>query len=117
MKAYLIDPFQQNVTEVEFNGDYREIYKLIACDCFTTVRINAQGDVIFLDDEGLLHGPTDFFKHDSYPDPLAGKGLVLGTDAEGDSVAPNISFEELKAQVQFGDLVRINGAIMWVPQD
>ena len=29
MKAILIDPFDQCVSEVDYNGDYKEIYKLI----------------------------------------------------------------------------------------
>jgi hypothetical protein len=86
MKAYLIDPFARTVTQVEYSGDYKEISALIGCQLFDAVRIGANGDTIFVDDEGLLNGPTEFFKHSSYPSPLAGKGLVLGTDDEGESV-------------------------------
>ena len=102
MHAYLIDPFTQTITQVEYSGDYQEIYKLTDCDTFTCVGINEFGDTVFVDDEGLINGkPQEFFMIANYPDPLAGKGLVLGTDDEGDSVSPSITLEQLKAQVDW----------------
>jgi hypothetical protein len=32
---------------------------------------------------------------------LAGRGLVLGTDKEGESVAPSLTIEELRKRVKF----------------
>lgn len=102
MHAYLIDPFTQTITQVEYSGDYQEIYKLTDCDTFTCVGINEFGDTVFVDDEGLINGKQqEFFMIANYPDPLAGKGLVLGTDDEGDSVSPSITLEQLKAQVDW----------------
>ena len=57
-----------------------------------------------IDDEGLITGKEqEFFNitHDEQgaSQPLAGRGLVLGTDKEGESVAPSLTIEELRKRV------------------
>lgn len=102
MKAYLIDPIAQSVTEVEYSGNYKDIYPLIDAELFTTVEINGTGDTIFVDDEGLLNGnPHGWFAYADYPQPLRGRGLCLGSDDEGESVAPSITIDELREKIVF----------------
>lgn len=104
MKAYLIDPLARSVTEVDYTGDFRQIYDFIHADTFATCRINEHDDTIFVDDEGLLKRQTvaNFFCHENYPQPLAGRGLVLGCDDMGESTAPVASLEEIAEQISFG---------------
>lgn len=114
--AYLIDPFAQTIEVVTWNGDYKQIATLIDAQCFDSARIRA-GDSIFVDDEGLFKDEQRFFLHDDYPHPLAGKGLVLGCDAEGESVTPACTVEELMDRVRFVLPIRINGGqIKWLDQ-
>ena len=102
MKAYLIDPFAQTITEVEYSGDYKQIYSLIDADLFTTATFNEHGDTVFVDDEGLINGkPQEFFLVRGYPTPLAGKGLILGTDEDGESVEPSITLDQCRALVDW----------------
>lgn len=102
MKAYLIDPFTRTVSQVEYSGDYQQIYSFIDCDTFTCADFNDKGDTVFVDDEGLINGkPQEFFLVDGYPTPLAGKGLVLGTNQEGESVEPSITLSELDDAIQW----------------
>lgn len=107
MKAYLIDAVAKTVTEVEHNGDYREIYTFLGCDLFTVVRLDStesetdRGDGLFVDDEGLMKPQAHFFKIAGFDQPLAGNGLVLGTDDEGESTAPAMTLAELQAIVTF----------------
>jgi hypothetical protein len=101
MKAILIDPFTRSITEVEYDGDYTKIYSLIDCDTFTLAPINHRGDGIFVDDEGLFKPGQEFFKHANYPQPLAGKGMILGCDEEGDSTEPTVSLEDTIKAVRF----------------
>jgi len=103
MKAYLIDPFKSEVTEVEYDGNYESIYAHIHCETFDVVRIG-EGDVIYIDDEGLLKAENPlngqrWFAFNGYP--LAGYGLVLGTDENGESIAPVSPFEWVKSMVTF----------------
>jgi hypothetical protein len=108
MKAWLINPFDKTITEVEHNGDYRHIYTLIDCDTFDCVRFSDNGDAIYVDDEGLLKDleKQAFFALPSiYPDSAyAGNGLVLGVDGEGSTVAPETSLEEMKKLVTWATL-------------
>ncbi len=116
MKAILIDPFAREVTEVEYNGNWRQISKLIGCDLFAPVGLSS-GDTIYVDDEGLFKQETAFFMHRHYPQPLAGKGLILGTDGDGESVTPELTLLEHKAQIAFVTPLKINGRLMWLPAD
>jgi len=89
MKAYLIDTPNRSITEVEYSGDYKHIYELIECSTFDCVRFD-KGDAVFVDDNGLINGPVyNFFGFKGYPNPLAGKGLILGSDEEGETTAPS----------------------------
>lgn len=101
MRAYLINPFDKTVTEVEYDGDYKSIYTLIDADCFDVARLD-KGDGIYVDDEGLISGkPQEFFLVRGYPTPLAGKGLLLGCNDEGETIEPFITLDELQSQVSF----------------
>ena len=108
IKAVLIDPYKEEITDVEYSGDYKQIYKLIQADCFTAVSLGDNDDV-FVDDEGLMKVGvfTKFFLIGGYPQPLAGYGLILGLNPDdGESVeahhdaayyAPKIKFLNVDA--------------------
>jgi len=103
--AYLIDPVTRTVKEVTYNGDYNQIYTLTDCDTFTCVMFNEHSDTIFVDDEGLFKSDQQFFHVQGYPQPLAGKGLILGTNDEGESVSPVIGYEDFCKLVTFPVMV------------
>ena len=113
MIAYLIDPHAKTVEQVDYSGEYQDIYKLIDARTFDVARL-AEGDGIFIDDEGLMVDEPVFFKHKDYRHPLVGKGLVLGCDDEGNSISPACTLDELRAQVSFGFPLRINNSFIWV---
>jgi hypothetical protein len=98
MKAILIDSENQEVKEVEYSGDYNQIYEYTKCQMFTVVRIDEKND-IFVDDEGLLNGTVFGFEYDGYP--LMGNGLVLAHDNDGESVGTTLTVEEVREKVAF----------------
>lgn len=106
MKAILINPFDQTITEVDYSGDYKQINQLIGAEYFDVASIGGR-DGIFVDDEGLLNAPTHFFEHADYHSPLAGKGLILGCNSEGNSVDCNTTVEEVKAKVTFSTILEM----------
>ena len=76
--------------------------------CFDVVRLYQNQDAAFVDDEGLYVEEQAFWIHRNYPQPLAGKALILGCDDEGDSIAPKTSFETLTNDIQFiGDRLNL----------
>jgi len=111
MEAILIDPHTETVSVVDFNGDFREISRIIGdgCRTFTVVNIGYSSDEIFysndgifVDDEGLLREQaTPFFKFRGYPQPLAGRGLILGADEMGESISPRVTLQQVKDSVEF----------------
>lgn len=103
MKAILIDPHKKVISEVSYNGDWRQISHHIKCDTFTVVSLPDNND-IYIDDFGLFAEKQAYFRHIDYPEPLAGYGLILGHDpATGDSVETNLTALDVSKSVQFFD--------------
>jgi hypothetical protein len=117
MEAFLIDPFNKTVTRCVYNGTNDHIYELIGCDLFDIARIGDDGDGIFVDDEGLGKEGQKFFSCQEYPYPLAGKGLVLGCDMEGNSVTPKITLDELRATISWVEPLSVDGDVIWIDSD
>lgn len=101
MKAILIDPENMTIEEVEYTGGIEQIYELIDAQCFTVANIGMEGDGIFVDDEGLLVNEFYAFRFNDYPQPLAGRGLILGCDDEGATTEPKITIEEVRRKISF----------------
>ena len=103
MRAILINPEDKTVTEVDYDGDYKSIYKLIGCSTFDVVRTSTSNDGIYIDDEGLyaqIQFKWQFTFDNAYePIKLVNKGLVLGCNDEGDSVAPDSTVEDIKKNI------------------
>lgn len=101
MLAFLIDPSTKSITEVNYTGMLRDIYEHIGASLFCTYNLNSVGDTIYLDDEGLMN-KKPFFKLEGCKNPLAGKGLVLGTDLQGVSISPvTETIESLEDKITF----------------
>lgn len=115
--AFLIDPFTQTVNPVEYDGNYKSIYDFIDAHTFDCARFNEHGDSVFIDDEGLINGQQQaFFMVRGYPQPLAGKGLVLGCNmANGESCAPSVSLEWLRENVTFMSPLVVNSTLAFIP--
>jgi len=117
MKAILIDPTERSIKLVEYDGNYRSIYKLIenGGSPFDVVRLEEDGqeESLFFDDEFLFKAedgnPHDYFvlagPDWNFPNPLGGKGLILGVDEEGASVATKLTVEKVQANVVFMSLL------------
>ena len=109
VRAILIDPFACTVTEVEHDAsDYRHIYTLLShesmpVDCFTCAYSDRlqPGEAIYVDDNGLLKPCDRFFVFAGYPDPLAGKGLILGSDEDGETAAATSDLDSIRARIVF----------------
>lgn len=100
MRAILIDPTTKTVTETSITN-WKEIAPAIEADLFDVVNIDQYRHSIFVDDEGL-YTKTDFFTHYDYPQPLAGKALIMGYDQNtGDSTDCTLTIEHVLNKVFF----------------
>lgn len=114
MKAYLINPTKNEITEVKHNGDYKSIYPLIDAQTFDVARVEPNGDSVYIDDEGLLHltASSRFFTYEGFHSPLAGKGLVLGLNQRtGKSVSVKTPIETVRAKVKFYSLNEVRKTV------
>lgn len=112
MIAYLIDPKAKTMTQVDYSGDLHHMYDLIGCDAVDAVEINQQGDTLWVDDEGLFvpREELHLFRMQGAAAAthraLAGRALLTGCDAEGDTCAPHYAqheyFDALYFQLQQG---------------
>jgi len=101
MKAILIDVKTQEIKEVEHDGEIQNIYNLIDCRAFDLVRIDDVNS-IFVDDEGILKDNLYFeYSASGRVFQLAGSGLILGVDDEGNSISPTLTVEDVKGKVNF----------------
>jgi hypothetical protein len=109
MRGILIDPTNKTVSEID--GDftnYRKIQEVVG-DPFTVIGLGG-GETLYLDDEGLLREPiAPLFTWVGYRQPLAGKGLILGTDDNGDTIASIMPLAVVQASIRWRDDVEFKG--------
>lgn len=100
MKAILIDPTLNTISEIEISDDFRDISRNIGCELFCVGHVLANGDTLFVDDEGWLNSNvTRAFGFAGRI--LAGKGLVLGCNGGGESVSVKSTLEGVRKLVEF----------------
>jgi len=76
---------------------------------FGFARVYENGDGFYHDDE-FLHKMNSFFWHRNYPTPFGGAGLFVGSNLDGETVAPVTDIETLQRDlraVDFGMLHRL----------
>lgn len=108
MKALLIDSVAREVRTVQYSST-KDLEELLRSDMFTIAWTWPNGDVLFVDDEGLSKPQRHFFRLASRSDdqPLAGNGVVVGAEQHDDdgnyttTADPAITVEELAQLVTF----------------
>jgi hypothetical protein len=102
MRAILVDPYKRQITEVDHDGTLSGIYAAIQVNTICSVRVNNH-DILWLDDEGLLKEGVPVFWWGTCEHVLAGRGLVLGVDDEGETVGARIPLDTVKGDVRWTD--------------
>ncbi len=105
-KAFMVDPFDQSTSTVDLAvDDYGSILgsskAVIDCNMIDIITLNDKHMAI-VDDEGLLRNDTRYCKLAEYPQPLAGKLLILGYDEDGESCSVDDDYvKELRKTTTF----------------
>lgn len=107
MKAILINSESRTVNDVIMGDDWREINKLLGSRCFTVACYLDNGDAVYADDEGLLHNPRHFVEIGTYPEPIAGNLLIVGSTDDGGSTDCQSTVEEIDNDVVFMDIATV----------
>lgn len=103
VRAILIDPFKCKIEQIEHDAsNYQKIYEVIShptMDVSSFERIQpdlASQDSVYVDAQGLLKPTERFFTINDYKTPLAGKGLILGANSEGETTSAATQLSDLK---------------------
>jgi hypothetical protein len=113
MRVIVINPWNQSVEYTEHNGNFRDLYRLLSgptgedepaaeVHCFDIVRLGP-GITMFADDEGLLQEHQAYFQLGANETPFAGRGVITGESADGETAEVPMSVE------------RVRGAVSWLP--
>jgi hypothetical protein len=114
IKGILIDPFAKTVTEVQVVGkpdswgtNYLEsFYTLLKCRTIEAAPLDIEDESLYVDEEGMFAAGKQMFfylpKLSPYQ-PLAGMGVFVGLDNEGDSKDTSIKIEDIQNQIEWLD--------------
>lgn len=112
MRGILIDPWLKTITEVQVGEGIQDMYRVMSnplgpkVDIFCIGMQWSNGDVLYVDDEGFLKPGGRLFTIDRADgQPLVGNGLILGSDAEGNSVDAEHLLVEIQTKVGWTDMV------------
>jgi hypothetical protein len=104
MKAFLIDPAARTITPVDVDDGLVGVRKLIGFPTVDSDEIDDNGDRLFFDEECFIRAApgSPRFRLDKLA-PVAGKGLVVGSSAQGRELADAvIGLDALQRRVAFG---------------
>jgi len=110
MKAILIDSINKEVKEVTLDPDSNMLhqwYKLLDCDMVQVGHYLNEHDSIIVDEEGLLKPCDNYFTYEGAHQPFAGSGLLVGVDDEGETVACDVSVDDVKGKIKFLDREKV----------
>jgi hypothetical protein len=112
-KTFLIDAHKCEIREIEISGELADYYKHIGCDMIQHVPSYKEGfPDLYVDEEGLWNQTGLWWVYAGFPQPLCGNAIAIGTDSEGETIAPDVTLEKLKEGIRFVDMVKINGVVL-----
>ena len=116
MNAYLIDPAARTISVVDTDFSLESIYALLGCRLISTAAGQANGDILFVDDN-VSDDEHEAFRLGAWE--IYSKALVVGTDEEGDSTSPKTPIEKFDAQVYWlgPKMFEPNVAVLPFPAD
>ncbi len=100
MKAFLITPDTQSISEIEV-ASLDDLKALIGFDTLESDAIGSEGDRLYFDEECFLRGASGRFQIDTLV-PVSGKGVVVGTADDGASLRDvTIGIEQLRRRIKY----------------
>ena len=111
MKAILINPMQESIRHISYDGDPKSIYRILQCTTYEAVYPFDNGDTLWIDEEGLLKESNYAFNlkadNPKFNQTIMGSALILGTDAEGESIECKSKLDDIKSIIKFRGKVAI----------
>jgi predicted GNAT family N-acyltransferase len=109
VEAIFINAITQEISLIELKerGRYSEMYRLLSipglrpCSDINVVGLDQRRHYINVDGEGLLKDPEHFILWKGYGNALAGHGIIIRVDDEGETVSAELSVETVKRHIKF----------------
>lgn len=108
IKVIKIDVHSFTVSEISIENNLESYYKEIGCELVDRVAYDYNNDIV-VDDEGLLHGETHFFRIND--NLLAGNALIMGVK-KGKWTNHSVDINEIKEKISFYKIFRKDGVIL-----
>lgn len=111
MRAILINPMQESIRHISYDGDPKSIYRILQCTLYEAVYPFDNGDTLWIDEEGLLKESNFAFdilgSNEEYYGTYLGSAMILGVDAEGESIECKSKLDDIKSIIKFRGKVAI----------
>ena len=124
VRAILIDPHACTISLVHADrNDLHEFYELLSHPTMPVFEISLpvlmpdvfKGDVVFVDEDGMIVPRERFWGVEGFSHPLAGKAILTGAaDGEGYVTSAKPTIDLLKRKVRFFSL-DTHGGWRWTP--
>lgn len=103
MRAFLINPTDRTISQLDHSGELKDMRQTIACESVDRVSL-APGLDMWVDDEGHLFPGRNIFEFSGAPRRYAGNGLILGIDDQGQTIETSITIDKLLQIIRWTDL-------------
>ena len=111
MKAILINPMQESIRHISYDGDPKSIYRILQCTTYEAVYPFENGDTLWIDEEGLLNESNFAFdilgSNELWHRTYLGSAMILGVDDEGESIECKSKLDDIKCIIKFRGKVAI----------
>jgi hypothetical protein len=116
MRAIKIDSENRNITEISISDvermQLKDMQAVVGGYICLAFNFPDNKHSLFVDDDGLLNNPQFFFKHDFYPQPLAGNAIIVGMSLKGGETREcKLDIKEVWNRVQFYTLTEVQAFI------
>lgn len=107
MRMYKIIPKERRITEITYDGTYSEMRRYLPYEYLGGMRVNKEGDYLFINDIGFLEGPVKkdgifyIWRSNGGWQPISGLALYWGTTKTGENANPSITLEQLENLIQW----------------
>jgi hypothetical protein len=109
MHGYLIDAVAQEIRPIAYEyGDLRQYLP----GGLAIGLVFGNGDVLYVDDEGLMRPADRAFRINQRPDgqPMMSNGILTGRDQIDTTLAPEMTIAELAREIEF---ISVPAALTW----
>ncbi len=106
MKAIKIDAVNRKIEEIDIDG-LPDMQAAVGGLIEIGHHFRPSADIIYVDEEGLLKEPDNFFAIEHETQLLAGNGLIVGTGHQGEEKEPEITIEYVQKHVLWMDAMTV----------